>query len=87
MRANSLGSYPCSIDTRRNAPNIFSLTILTMPSAASSTDIFKGSATACLIAALAAAISKVISPPINDGGKCPKTTLASVTAGSVPPLP
>ena len=44
-RAKSLGSKPCSTETSLNAPNIDSLTILIIPSAASIRSIPIASAT------------------------------------------
>ena len=66
---------------------MFSLTIARIPSAACSTDSSPiASATFCT-AARAASTSSSISPPSRRGGRWPRTTFASVTVGSSPPLP
>ena len=61
-KAKSLGSNPCSTETKRRAPNMASLAILMIPSAASSTDIPIASAT-FFTAATAALLSIAIAPP------------------------
>ena len=66
---------------------MFSLTMATMPSAASSTLASPIASAIFCIAARAAPTSSVISPPSRLGGRCPSTTFASVTVGSSPPLP
>ena len=84
--ANSRGSWPrCTLITR-SAPAMFSLTILRIPSAASSR--LRPIASAIVPTAVrAASTSSSISPPISRGGRWPTTTLASVTVGAVPPRP
>ena len=84
--ANSRGSWPRCTEITRSAPAMFSLTIRRMPSAASSRPSPIASAIVCT-AAFAASTSSAISPPIRSAGRWPRTTLASVTVGSVPPWP
>jgi hypothetical protein len=66
---------------------MFSFTIATMPSAASSTEESPIASAIVPTAARAASMSSSISPPRRRGGRYPRTTFASVTVGSVPPLP
>ena len=66
---------------------MFSLTIASIPSAASSAEPSPIASAIVCTAARAASTSSDISPPRSCGGRCPSTTFASVTVGSSPPLP
>ena len=67
--AKSLGSKPCWTLTRRRPPSMFSLTMSTIPAAASSALARPiASATFCT-ADLAASASRVISPPASEVGR------------------
>ncbi len=85
--AKSRESKPCCTDTSRSAPNMFSLTMSTMPAAAVSASGRPIASATFWTAARAAATSSVISPPRRRGGRYPSTTFASVTVGSSPPRP
>ena len=67
--AKSRGSNPCCTDTRRSAPNMFSLTMSTMPAAAASTLPSSIASAMVLTAACAACASSVISPPASSVGR------------------
>ena len=84
---NRRGSWPRSIETSRIAPTIEALTTARMPSAASSSVSPSGPAIFSRIARSAASRSSVTAPPTSVGGIRPSTRWASVTVGSVPPLP
>ena len=83
--AKSRGSKPCCTETRRSAPNMFSLTMSMMPAAAASTESRPVASAIVCTAVRAASGSRVTSPPASADGRWPSTTLASVTVGSVPP--
>ena len=66
---------------------MFSFTIARIPSAASSAESRPIASAIVCTEARAASASSAISPPSRLGGRCPRTTFASVTVGSVPPRP
>ena len=66
---------------------MFSLTMSTMPAAAASGESSPIASATLPTAARDASTSRVISPPASEEGRYPRTTLASVTVGSPPPLP
>lgn len=84
-RANSRGSYPRLTVIDWRSPDMFVLTILTIPRAASSTLRSKYSAIR-LTASRAKSGEISISPPRKySGSRIPRTRFASVTVGSFPP--
>ncbi len=68
-RAKSRGSKPCWTETRRRAPNMFSLTMSMIPAAASSTDCRLVASVMVPTAVRAASRSRLISPPASSGGR------------------
>ena len=67
--AKSRGSKPCCTDTRRSAPNMFSLTMSTMPAAAVSASARPIASATVWTAARGRPTSSAISPPTRLGGR------------------
>ena len=88
IRLNPRGSIPRATEFDAMASAMWLLMIRKMPSAASLTLRPSGSATLARMAASDSAGSIFSPPPRNcSGSSRPSTTCASVTVGSVPPLP
>ena len=67
--AKSRGSKPCWTLTSRSPPSMFSLTMSTMPAAAASAVGRPIASAIFCMAARAASVSRVISPPASDVGR------------------
>ena len=86
-RVRSAGSRPRCTDMTRNARAIFSLATSIIPWAAASTDKPIGAATEATAFCAAFSFSGILPPRKASPRRRPNTRFASLTVGSIPPLP